>query len=122
MSVPGQCIPMSNLGRANPGNRAQLTGCVFSMTFVAFRHLSISVADVMYTSCDFCIRSRFVFWKQFGKAECQNFACLDCTLVVKQRSGKCRQRVHRISVQFIVFLGFYSRTKVNTDQFWNNRG
>jgi hypothetical protein len=39
---------MSNLGRTNPGNRSQLTDCVFSMTFVAFRRLSISVADVMY--------------------------------------------------------------------------
>ena len=40
---------MSNLGRANPGNHAQLTDCVFSMTFVAFRRLSISVTDAVYT-------------------------------------------------------------------------
>jgi hypothetical protein len=49
VSVPGQCIPMSNLGHANPGNCTQLTDCVFSMTFVPFRHLSTSVTDAMYT-------------------------------------------------------------------------
>ena len=49
VSFPGQCIPMSSLGHANPGKRAQLTDCVFSITFVAFRHLSIPVTDAMYT-------------------------------------------------------------------------
>jgi len=49
VSIPGQCIPMSSLGRANPGTRTQLTDCVFFMTFVAFRRLSISVTGAMYT-------------------------------------------------------------------------
>jgi hypothetical protein len=60
VSIPDQCIPMSNLGWANPGTRAQLTDCVFSMTFVAFRHLSISVTDAMYT-CHVTFASQVVW-------------------------------------------------------------
>ena len=76
-------------------------------TLVDIRHRSN-----VHMSRDFCIRSSLVWWYQFGKAEYQNFACLDCTLVIKQRIGKCRQRVQRISVQLIIFSGFYSGTKV----------
>ena len=70
MSVPGQCIPMSNLGLANPVNREQLTECAFPMTFVAFRHLSISVTDeIVHMSRGLCIRTRVVCWYQFGNAQ-----------------------------------------------------
>jgi len=44
VSVPGRCIPMSNLGRANPGNREQFNRlCILydvrrSQTLVDIRH------------------------------------------------------------------------------------
>lgn len=70
----------------------------------------------VHMSCDFCIRTGLVCWYQFQKAQCQNFACLDCKIVIKQRSGKCRQRVQRVqrisSVQLIIFSGFYSGTEI----------
>jgi hypothetical protein len=112
VSIPGQCIPMSSLGRANPGTRTQLTDCILYdvrrfQTLVDIRH-----RRNVNMSCDFCIRSTLVCWCHFGNAPCQNFACLDCTNVIRQGSGKCRQRVQRISVRLIIFSGFCRGTKV----------